>query len=111
MCCYSVITDERQRAERRTDLKVGHYDCQSDWLTWTSCLLRSKPCARPTAWVTVPSKRSELRSEPQCYKGFYGLTCSAEVLVLSVDRAQLATHFDAKNSISAFLCGILIIAS
>src|SRR4051812_34979112 len=39
----------------------------------------------------------------------YGLTFSAELL--SGGSAQLATHFEAKNSISAFLCGTLPVSS
>ena len=42
---------------------------------------------------------------------FYGVTLSAEVFALPGGKAQLATHFDAKNSISAFLCGTLPVAS
>ena len=48
---------------------------------------------------------------PEELKAVDGLTLSAEVFALSGGKAQLATHFDAKNSISAFLCGTLPVAS
>src|SRR5216683_321807 len=41
----------------------------------------------------------------------YGLTFSAELFGFAAGSAQFATHFDAKNSISAFLCGTLPVSS